>query len=530
MEGAIDAATHQNVVSQRQPSYKRKRKMEQEKEDTFDPLCPADDGYSDYRSKEQIQRSVILSQKKKREDKCDGNGKGEEVGKEVDDDDDDDGGGGGGDGKKNRNLNDIVCHWHYIDQSGYVQGPFSSEQMMGWNQAGFFPSNTLVKNGQDGRFVELGLVDLEKGTLKNESVEEQEGEDNDIIEEEGVEDRIARLKQSMLEDEKDVYGVEDRIAALKHSNDVEERTSASGIEDRIAALKSQQSEQLQSTTYFMENQGEPAAYPVEIPNSYDQKEPPAYPLEESYDYDQEEPPTYPVDESYHDNQEEEPAAYPVDESYHQNQEELPAYPVDESYYQNQEEPPAYPVDESYYQNQEEPPAYPVEASYDYDDAIPYPTQVPYPIAQEEEEPQKQQPRTCPSMEYPNYPMPNPPSSSPPKSIYQGDKEVVGLIPSNIQIRRNIHRPSGGGKTTSMLKKRSTMMRMKGQPMFPKKSIGIVPVMEQTNPEDINQTSNNATMTHDESTSCIVESNNEGKKNGVSDDYETFMEEINALGT
>jgi GYF domain. len=503
--------------------------MEQQKEDTFDPLCPADDGYSEYRSKEQIQRSVMFSQKKKREDKCDGEGKGEEVGKEVDDDDD---GGGGGDGKKNRNLNDIVCQWHYIDQSGYVQGPFSSEQMMGWNQAGFFPSNTLVKNGQDGRFVELGLVDLEKGTLKNESVKESEGEDNDIVKQDGVEDRIAMLKQSMLEDENDVYGVEDRIAALKNSNDVEERTSASGIEDRIAALKNQQSEQLQSTTYSMENREEPAAYPVEIPSSYDQEEPPAYPVDEPYYQNQEEPPAYPV---MNDNQEE-PLAYPVDETYYHNQEEPPTYPVDESYYHNQEEPPAYPVDETYYQNQEEPPAYPVEASYDYDDAIPYPTQVTYPIAQEEEEEeaQKQQLHTYPSMDYPNYPMPNPPSSSPPKSIYQGDKEVVGLIPSNVQIRRNIHRSNSGvGKTTLMHKKRPTMMRMKGQPTIRKKTTQSVSVMEQTNPVDVNHSnnsSNNTVMIREESTCPMVESEKKEEKNGVSDDYETFMEEINALGT
>eukprot|EP00557_Chaetoceros_sp_GSL56_P007186 CAMPEP_0176505334 /NCGR_PEP_ID=MMETSP0200_2-20121128/16439_1 /TAXON_ID=947934 /ORGANISM="Chaetoceros sp., Strain GSL56" /LENGTH=659 /DNA_ID=CAMNT_0017904881 /DNA_START=1193 /DNA_END=3169 /DNA_ORIENTATION=+ len=317
LEGAIDAIPHRiGNVSDAQPSYKRKRKMES-KEDTFDPLCPADDGYSDYRSKEQIQRSTLLSQKKKREE---GHVEGEE--KDV----------SSGDANEKKNFTKNVtpsCQWYYIDQSGYVQGPFASEQIMAWNQAGFFPSNTLVKNGQDGRFVEIGLVDLATGRSAEEDptedYDDDDDDDDENVEEEGVEDRIAMLKQCMLKDRETCDSVEDRIRVLKNTME-EERTHATtnNVEDRIAALKESGPVVLKSINSSIEDHDheEPPAYPVEAPYIDDQEEPPTYPTEALYDYNQEEPPAYPIDASYDYNQGG-PPAYPVDESYDYNQEEPP---------------------------------------------------------------------------------------------------------------------------------------------------------------------------------------------------------------
>jgi hypothetical protein len=529
---------------------------QQQKEDTFDPLCPADDGYSDYRSKDQIQRSM-LAQKKKRE-----NGHGTEDKERISDEAID--GGGGRDEKLN-----VTCQWYYIDQSGNVQGPFSSDQMMGWNQAGFFPSDTLVKNGQDGQFVEMGLVDLTTGYyLKHDSMEEPEGDvhDSDVVEE-GVEDRIAILKQSMMlkdDDEEEVDGVEDRIAVLK--NNMEERTSGSGIEDRLAALKTNhQPEILLSTASSVENQDqeEPLAYPIEAPYPHDQEEPPAYPIEAPYPYDQEELPTYPIKASYNSNYEEppaypieascndnyeEPPAYPVEAAYNYNQEEPPAYPIEASYNDNYEEPPAYPIEVSYDYNQEEPPAYPIDASYDYNqeeeetpaypmiqpneenfvppypihthdendkDAIPYPTQVAYPITQEQQI--YKQDQTSTTINYPYYNIPSATATvtnatpahnntkfqnpkSPPKAVYQGDKAVIGLIPSNVQVRRS---GNGGAPATKKrtVKGIARMNHSSGQRMETK---------------NVEKISNPIVLKDAE------------EKNGVSDDYEKFMEEINAL--
>ena len=49
--------------------------------------------------------------------------------------------------------------WYRDNQQQQLQGPYSSEQMHAWNQAGFFPPTTPVRKGNVADFVEMGSID-----------------------------------------------------------------------------------------------------------------------------------------------------------------------------------------------------------------------------------------------------------------------------------------------------------------------------------------------------------------------------------
>jgi len=466
LEGAMENIENGRLQSSSSKQrFQKKRKVE--REDVYDPLCPADKGYSEYRSKDQIQRSTISQKKAKVEE----------------------------DGVDSSSLEEskekVMCQWYYVDQSRVVQGPFQSEQMNGWGQAGFFPNDTMVRNGEDGVFVEMGMVDLSTGTLKHVEEPADDGIKARIamlkqsIQErpvERVEDRIAALKQSMAE--RPVESVEDRIAALKQT--MQERPPES-IEDRIAALKNENAhaqpydgqeakvelapvaegfdnnpsngyiEEAPSyaaedaPTYPLMDGEEPPSYPLN-----DDHEVPAYPVDENnevpaYPVDEnDEPAAYPVDENdevpaYPVDENNEPAAYPVDEN-----DDVPAYPVDEN-----DEVPAYPVDENDdvpanpVDENDEVPAYPVDENdevpaYPVDEEdVPYPTDVAYPIDGEYAYPNTDDAyNAAGGKEVTPYYIPDTEEGEQmgtpkKKAIFKGDKEVVGLVPANLQVRRNI---------------------------------------------------------------------------------------------
>jgi hypothetical protein len=170
-EGNLEGV-HDETKDKQEPQYpnKKRRKVDAD-EERFDPLCPADEGYGEYRSSEQIKRSTTAKKKKDAE----------------------------GGTKK--------CSWYYIDQGENIQGPFSSEQMFGWREVGFFPDNTMVRNGTGTEFVEISSVDLMTGELLHVGNEPSQS----------IEDRIAMLRAEHLETvmDKEGGGVDVRIAALR---------------------------------------------------------------------------------------------------------------------------------------------------------------------------------------------------------------------------------------------------------------------------------------------------------------------------
>ena len=523
LEGAVENIENGHLHLQSQSSssnsnskqrFQKKRKVE--REDVYDPLCPADKGYSDYRSKDQIQRSTISKKKAKVQ----------EDGVDVDVD---------VDSSTLKELKEKVeCQWYYVDQSGVIQGPFQSEQMSGWGQAGFFPNDTMVRNGEDGEFVEMGMVDLLTGTLKYVETPVDDGIEARIamlkqsIQErrvESVEDRIAALKQSMVE--RPVESVEDRIAALKQT--MQERPPES-IEDRIAALKNGnahvqpcegQEAKVELAPAAKGFDNSPSDGCIQEAPSYAAEDAPTYPLmdgDKSPSYpvnDNHEVPAYPFDDDH------EGLAYPVDEN-----DEVPAYPVDEN-----DQGPAYPVDENnevptypVVENDEIPaysvdendqgPAYPVDENDDetaypvdendevpaypiHEEDVPYPTDVEYPIDGEDAYPNTDDAyNAAGGKEVAPYFIPDTEEGeqivmTKKKAIFKGDKEVVGLVPANLQVRRNMK-----AKPKKKKKKTSSTQPNQGMPAQP--------------------------------TTEVNDGEGTSSSKAVADDYEKFMSEINTF--
>merc|ERR550519_1314527 len=45
--------------------------------------------------------------------------------------------------------------WSYLDPQGQVQGPFQSDEMLEWYNAGYFPPELMVKRSCDTKFSNL---------------------------------------------------------------------------------------------------------------------------------------------------------------------------------------------------------------------------------------------------------------------------------------------------------------------------------------------------------------------------------------
>ena len=524
LEGAIDL--NGNLQDGHSSSSKQKfhKKRKVEREDVYDPLCPADQGYSEYRSKDQIQRST-RSQKKTK----------------VQED---------GVGNATKIKEKARCQWYYIDQSGTTQGPFQSEQMIGWSQAGFFPNEIMVRNGQNGDFAEMGVVDLSTGGLKKEvriaMLKQSIHDQKQSIQErplESIEDRIAALKQIVVE--RPVESVEDRIAALKET--MQERPPES-IEDRIAALKNDKAEHqsdggeeakvemptaAKGTEAYIsvDDEVEPPSYPAEDAPSYPvlggdgPPSYPAYPVDgndevPAYSVDRDdEVPAYPLDAnieppSYPVGGNDEVVAYPIDEN-----DETPSYPVDEN-----DGVPAYPIDDnekdiSYPVDEyDDVPAYSEDIPYPTEDIpyptedVPYPTDVAYPIGDEYAYPNTDDAynSTGGEMVAPYYipdtstdggnnnsngkTMGTVQNNKEQKSVFKGDKEVIGIVPANLQVRRNIK-----AKPKPMKRRKKT----------PTPTLGPGPSAPQSKTEVKNGGETSTSKT-------------------ISDDYEKFMSEISSL--
>ena len=143
MEGTVDQQQQQPYL----PRWKRNKKNAKSKKDeadVYDPCCPSADGYGEYRNKEQIERQskevAQLQQQQNEHAAKHVAQKQEEI-------------------SSSYNLQQPI--WYYRDNtSGSIQGPFSGEQMMGWRA--FFPVTTPCRFGHGGDFVALSDVDFVK--------------------------------------------------------------------------------------------------------------------------------------------------------------------------------------------------------------------------------------------------------------------------------------------------------------------------------------------------------------------------------
>lgn len=411
-------------------SFKRRKKNGEE--ERFDPLCPNGEGYSDYRSEEQIARS-----NKQAKNKLAAENKKTETADAADD----------------------VDAWYYRDSSNVLQGPFNSMQMNGWKQAGFFPDETPVQRGLHGDFVPMGTLDFTKPPSTHDDIVKDsinECKMND------VQSRIAALKEK----DDGANGIEDRIKALRgesasadkeeeNKDSVQERIKAhrsakvaeqphrgteegdaiceennedqTGTDERIKALRSAisvgessgETEEV-DVSHETSNEGEFAHETgVLLPShpSTDNMDVPPYPAQETL-LRSDEPPAYPIDDNGKFDDNAENVTYPIDSL--EDGGDIP-YPTDD----NTGNIP-YPIDTL--EDGENVP-YPTDMAYgDGSNGFAYPdTDAAYNNEIESEVAPYYYPEEKQTTEIEAKPAQ--------KKKYTGDKAIVGLVPTNLQVRR-----------------------------------------------------------------------------------------------
>jgi hypothetical protein len=172
--GTIELTTEHQPTNTTTAAYKRTTHSKKNF-DLNDPCCPAGENYSEYRgdiTPADTTTSTTPVHKKKTKVKAD---------------------------SKTVNQQPLVDQWYYKDSSfGATQGPFTTEMMMQWTSAGYFPPNTPIRNGETGVFVPLSTIDLTAG-CRNTNITSSYDATVDsrqlLHDDEGVEARLAALRE-----------------------------------------------------------------------------------------------------------------------------------------------------------------------------------------------------------------------------------------------------------------------------------------------------------------------------------------------
>ena len=414
--------------------------------------------------------------------------------------------------------------WYYKDNSEQqnIQGPFTSQQMMEWTQAGFFPPETPIRNGTHGLFSALQHIDFTATTMSCEPPSQPQPqpqpEKTEALDE--VQARIAVLKQQQQSENVEIgpaplpaapssNTVQDRIAALRqqHQNinappplppppaPTAPLVSTNSVQDRINTLRQQrikEEEEEQQQQLMNQNQNENGVAARIASLKQQQTDPNINHTPSNNDTDV----AYPTLEAYpiEDNDESE-AAYPAVGDYPA----VGAYPIDDA---DGDYPAvgAYPVDDD-----DGAADYPAVGAYPIDDdndaGGDYPAVGAYPIDD-----------AYPA-HYNHIPVPSPiPVPEPPKKkVFQGDKTVLkGLIPSNLQQRR----PAPARKKRKLQGNSSCISSF----VLSENDGAVGAAASKSSYQD---------MTKKPSPSDS-EQPQQPKSNSVADDYDKFMEEIAAL--
>lgn len=133
--------------------------------------------------------------------------------------------------------------WYYRDTAGTVQGPYPTEQMRQWVQAGFFPGHTPV-SGSDPTGPWQALGEVQQLIRQKKPVEKESSAMAKTSSSSTVEDRIAALrreKENRGEASDDLTAVEDRIAALRQEVRDEQQQQTADRDLNLEAPNSVQS-------------------------------------------------------------------------------------------------------------------------------------------------------------------------------------------------------------------------------------------------------------------------------------------------
>ena len=122
--------------------------------------------------------------------------------------------------------------WYYRDTSGNTQGPFKSEQMLGWYSMGYFPPQTPVKQtGKHSDFVALGTLGKHvfkaSGQKKKKKSKTDKQQKHQEQEQSAIQDRIAALKNQTQTQQQ---------PEESHSRAAEEKEEEDSVQARVAAL------------------------------------------------------------------------------------------------------------------------------------------------------------------------------------------------------------------------------------------------------------------------------------------------------
>lgn len=291
----IELTKTQQPQSTATTNYKRTTQHKKDF-DLNDPCCPAGENYCEYRADitpTDTSTTTTQLQKKKIKVKAE---------------------------SKTVNQQPFVDQWYYKDSScGATQGPFTTEMMMQWTSAGYFPPNTPIRNGETGMFVPLCTIDLSAVFPNNDNTSyDATVESKQLLhDDEGVEARLAALREerqqhlvlSRAMDEDHHMGTSDSAVAgaLSSSN----ATNPETLDNDIQQHHSRKEEPNDDEVAF--------GYPIvtDINNPEVESEDVEYPTDLYY----------PVDLSYPTYDDDDEKAY--GQQPHEN--DVPAYPLNLEY-------------------------------------------------------------------------------------------------------------------------------------------------------------------------------------------------------
>eukprot|EP00956_Cyclotella_meneghiniana_P029559 scaffold71988_cov47-Cyclotella_meneghiniana.AAC.10 len=373
-----------------------KKKNKNDKDDVNDPCCPSADGYSEYRNREQIERQALESRNHHYRMK-DSSLKQNSHSVNVED------------------QSITTTTWYYADNStGAIQGPFTGVQMHGWKNAGFFPETTPVRRGEDGEFVAMGSVDFMAVTNLSVQHEKTDGLDNvDNVSQDVQSDALAASNE---EEEQEGDYKNPELEMAQHADDENETETnlcvpppdddEEGPEvDLCVPPPSDDEDDGQEVDVCLpppsDDEGDYAEVDACLP-------PPSDDEDDQAEEEGETVPSYPAPEE--DNGADVP--YPVDDAVSYPVDDVVPHPVDDAV--------PYPVDVDY----------PVDVAYPVDDAYTYPDTdgayegdgiaavAPYPGAED--------------ILASDAPDNNGPPVAQAKKKFDGDKVVVGFVPSTVK--------------------------------------------------------------------------------------------------
>lgn len=398
------------------PRWQRNKLKKKEKNDTadkFDPCCPSSDGYAEYRNREQIERQSVENRNRQKQ----------QTNKPHPTHD------GATATTHFQQYDPQTPTWYYRDNSsGAIQGPFAGVQMHAWKSAGFFPETTPVRRGKEGGFVSLGQVDfMTIPPPPPPPVPPLEGEGGEGQEEEG----------SMNQDETDVTneGPDESLAMRESGVDqppAEEQDApnhfleAEITESRPSDGESNDAEDNNQYRDFEPDHSDEREVDVCLPPPSDDEEdrpevdmcvpPPSDDEDDRPEVDVCLPPPSDDEDGYDDVERDNSAYYPPPDD-DEHVAHVP-YPIDVEYPITSDDAVPYPIDVEY----------PVDDAYAYPDteeeygAYEVPAVAPYPGAEmmPTSDAQEKSGEKPPVMENSK------------KKKYDGDKVVVGFVPSTVK--------------------------------------------------------------------------------------------------